>query len=219
MGPTLPAKALVTRSMRVRNDGNFCWRSDPPNPIQLSYHWLRQDGSMAIFEGIRTSLPVSIVGGREITIPMSIATPPQPGAYVLKVMLIHEGVKWAEETGCSIPIQIVESLPESSCRAYTKEELPDWDPAADSSIAVEMITAAMMERFYSRRVDILEIGGGSSPETLALMDRLPDWSIRCLNLDVSYSLLRLCSLHLRYTRPETVSLLFVFVRRCQYVAA
>ncbi|MEN3370524.1 MAG: hypothetical protein V7609_2667 [Verrucomicrobiota bacterium] len=68
-----------------------------PAPIHLSYHWFDADGTIAVFEGLRTPLTPSIDPGTSETYEIKIAAPSEPGEYRLRITLVQTGVRWFDE--------------------------------------------------------------------------------------------------------------------------
>ena len=68
-----------------------------PAPIHLSYHWFDANGTIAVFEGLRTPLTPSIEPGNSETYEIKVAVPPEPGEYRLRIILVQTGVRWFDE--------------------------------------------------------------------------------------------------------------------------
>lgn len=118
--PSLPHKvaylqATLPRMMRVgqmydgsvqlRNDNKVAWvpPSGSANGFSVSYHWITQDGTMVVKEGIRSALPNRVEPGQTLIAPFSIATPQTPGPYILELDLVQEGVTWFSDAGTPGP--------------------------------------------------------------------------------------------------------------------
>ena len=81
----------------LRNTGDRAW---PASQVFIAYHWLR-DERAAVWDGERTHLPRDLRAGSRATVSARLATPSQPGSYVLVVTLVHENVTWFEHRGAS----------------------------------------------------------------------------------------------------------------------
>ncbi len=198
----LPANSLIHRSFRIRNDGDFPWVPSAENGLNLSYHLLRSDGSMALYNGERTILPVEIPTSREITVPVKIRTPAEPGRYILRLVLVREMVRWGDEGAVDVPITVARlAAPKTK-----SPKLPEFTGPADSEIAVQLIEEFVHRGWRTpddeKSLDFMEIGGGNSPESLMIVRRCTARNPRVLNIDVSASLLRLGALHLRHNDPS-----------------
>lgn len=68
-----------------------------PAPIDLSYHWFKQDGSIAIFEGLRTPLIPALEPGASEIYELKVVAPDEPGEYRLRITLVQERVRWFDE--------------------------------------------------------------------------------------------------------------------------
>lgn len=74
-----------------KTDGSFV--------ILATYHWFHADGSLAVWDGLRTKLPADIAKGKSIEVPLSLRAPPEPGRYSLVIDLVQEGALWFADTG------------------------------------------------------------------------------------------------------------------------
>jgi hypothetical protein len=79
----------------LRNTGDRAW---PASQVFVSYHWMR-DGKLAVWDGERTSLPRDLRAGSRAALSAGVATPSQPGSYILVLTLVHENVTWFEHRG------------------------------------------------------------------------------------------------------------------------
>ena len=63
------------------------------------------DGSLIDRDFARAWLPRPLAGGDRADVPMEIATPQQPGRYVLKFDLVSEGIDWFEHCGSTTTVK------------------------------------------------------------------------------------------------------------------
>jgi hypothetical protein len=91
----------------MRNTGNQVW---PVSQVFVSYHWFRDD-RLIVWDGERTLLPRDLRAGSRAALAVRVATPPDPGSYVLKLTLVHELVTWFEHRGATMFIQPVAVRP------------------------------------------------------------------------------------------------------------
>lgn len=92
----LTAGAARELLVRLRNGGSerFSWGDWSP-PVRLSYHWLDTAGHPVVFDGERTVLPADLAPGGTAVVPVHVrAGELEPGAYILEIDLVHEGVRW-----------------------------------------------------------------------------------------------------------------------------
>jgi len=95
-------KPLETNVINVKiyNDTDVTWRNDPFRPINLSYHWLDENGTVILFEGVRTPLPDDGLLGYDSTLAsMKIVAPKEEGKYKLILTMVQELVAWFENIG------------------------------------------------------------------------------------------------------------------------
>ena len=81
----------------LRNTGDRAW---PASQVFVAYHWMR-DERLAVWDGERTPLPRDLRAGSRAAVSAGVATPSQPGSYVLVLTLVHEHVTWFEHRGAS----------------------------------------------------------------------------------------------------------------------
>jgi subtilisin family serine protease len=108
----LPAKgftvAPITAAVKLTNTSNFVWPAGGPNPVRLGFHWMDFAGKTIVWDGQRSLLPADVPVGGQVTVNATIPTPAVPGAYVLKLDLVREGVTWFSGSNvASSPVTIV----------------------------------------------------------------------------------------------------------------
>ena len=98
----IPAKVAagvkIAVPVALRNSGNGLW---PASQVFVSYHWFRDD-RLVVWDGLRTLLPRDLRAGSRAVLSARVATPPEPGSYVLKLSLVHELVAWFENRGATM---------------------------------------------------------------------------------------------------------------------
>jgi Glycosyl transferase family 2 len=82
---------------RLENRSAFKLSSNSPHPVHIAYHWLRPDGSIAIYNGVRSLLipPIPARETRHYFVRFQI--PDEPGFYQLQPALVQEHVRWFDE--------------------------------------------------------------------------------------------------------------------------
>lgn len=94
------SSAAIQMSVTVKNGSRWTLSSRTPNPIHLSYHWIRaSDGQVIVFDGARTQLPRSLAAGDEESLTLNVSTTESPGDYILRVTLVQEGIGWFDDDG------------------------------------------------------------------------------------------------------------------------
>jgi radical SAM protein with 4Fe4S-binding SPASM domain len=111
----LPPDREVTIPVRVWNRGRQTWRAawrdeSCPTPVTLSYHLLRTDRTMMVFEGERTLLPTDVPAGKSVDVALRVRTPPAAGRTILVLDLVLENVTWFQGLGnrpVEVPLTVV----------------------------------------------------------------------------------------------------------------
>jgi hypothetical protein len=67
--------------------------------VLATYHWLRPNGPVVVWDGVRTKLPGDIGKGKSIDVPLTLKAPEEPGKYTLVIDLVQEGALWFADTG------------------------------------------------------------------------------------------------------------------------
>jgi len=81
-------------SVGLTNTGAAAWHASGSTPVRLSYHLLRSDGSVSVWDGERAAIPADVAPGGSVTVPIAITAPPGGGAYLIWFDLVVEGVTW-----------------------------------------------------------------------------------------------------------------------------
>lgn len=95
-----PAQMTVSQVIEVpitlRNTGSITWRWQGGNPFRIGYRYFRGRKALEIDpeRDIRTDLSSEVPPGEQITIPVRVALPTDPGNYTLEIDMVHEGVTW-----------------------------------------------------------------------------------------------------------------------------
>ena len=83
----------------VTNSGNIAWNATGPNPVDLAYRLVDQDGNVVIAEGTRTPLAADVPPGGTAALTLSYVAPSRAGTYTLVIDLVREGVAWFAALG------------------------------------------------------------------------------------------------------------------------
>jgi hypothetical protein len=88
------ANRLVHVPATVRNASSATWPARGATRVALAYHWLDSAGQPVVFEGLRTALPKDVAPGESVELELEIATPREPGDYILELDALRERVAW-----------------------------------------------------------------------------------------------------------------------------
>jgi radical SAM protein with 4Fe4S-binding SPASM domain len=72
---------------------------DFDNVVWLAYHWLSEQGTMLVFDGLRTALDEDLGPGRSAELTMRLAPPARAGRHRLVLDLVVEGATWFSQAG------------------------------------------------------------------------------------------------------------------------
>ena len=87
-------------SVTLANSGTRPWSASGAQQMRLSYHWLRSDGSTAVWDGARApAFTNDVQPGQTVTVQLPVIAPPALGAYTLRLDLVQEGVTWFSGEG------------------------------------------------------------------------------------------------------------------------
>jgi len=185
---SLPAGQSITRSIRIRNEGQSILSSAGSCPVHISYHWADERGHVIVFEGVRSALPVEFPPGEELTVCVSIETPERPGKYRLQVRVVQEFVAWHETTGLDIPVTLKPQIHHSLSDAERVDA--DYEYKTDVIASRQFLMQRYPIRADGPRYLLLEIGGGVYPLAIPLSRDRAD----VVSFDVSFAQCQLGSL-------------------------
>ena len=110
------------------NRGSLAWKSYGANPVHLSYHLLKSDGTSLRYDNPRTLFPrpVSPAGRFEGEIHVDTLSLPRPGNYVVEIDVVHEQVTWFGHKGSQIlRIPVIVNELSSDLEPITLAQLSD----------------------------------------------------------------------------------------------
>ncbi len=102
--------AITTIATEVRNTSSAPWASEIA--MTLGNHWRAADGTMLRVDDGRAPMGAAVEAGTAITTTLEVQAPIEPGAYLLELDLVVEGVAWFADRGSpttTIPVQVVPS--------------------------------------------------------------------------------------------------------------
>jgi hypothetical protein len=105
-------KEVIEIPVSVKNTSNETWLAkNGEKSVFLAYHWRDKNDKMIVQEGIRTPLPNDIAPGSSIKLLAKVASPDQPGSYILQITMVQEFVAWFHDQGAKtldIPVNVTE---------------------------------------------------------------------------------------------------------------
>jgi glycosyltransferase involved in cell wall biosynthesis len=98
----------LSLEVELENRSPYALASELPNPIHLSYHWLDENGAMAVFDGPRSLLHPPLPPGGRGSYRVAVTAPESPGRYTLRLALVQEHVRWLDEPhpGADWPVEV-----------------------------------------------------------------------------------------------------------------
>jgi hypothetical protein len=91
----MPSGATARYRVRVRNDAPEEWSPQ----MNFSYRWVRRDGTVAIFDGLRTRVERPPPPGKTLEADVTVEASLPAGDYVLVIDVVEEGVAWFADVG------------------------------------------------------------------------------------------------------------------------
>ncbi|MGG6270198.1 methyltransferase domain-containing protein [Leptolyngbya sp. AN03gr2] len=158
---TMQAGIEFTGNVRIENIGTVVISSQEIDPVLSSYHWRTETGEMSVFDGCRTPFPIDLSAGQQLTLPLKIQTPDEPGKYILELTLLQEGKAWLDGDAKQIPIQVIaEPLPDHTANWKKTDQALSYTEDHDRSL--ELLKDRLAKTGKSR-LKLLEIGGNVHP--------------------------------------------------------
>jgi hypothetical protein len=121
-------------AIKVKNTGSVAWKPFAESGLMLGNHWLSSCGDIAVWSDGRAPLKRRLEPGRRAFMTLEVVAPSQPGAYVLEIDLVHEGIRWfgdVTDTPLHIPVCV--------------------RPADNSTISLSSRRKSVTSRFMSLR--------------------------------------------------------------------
>lgn len=91
---SVPASGTFVVAVMLNNNGTDTWKSTAPGLVNLSYHWYDASGATVIWDGARTPLGGDVAPTQSRMVQLTVTAPSAPGAYLLRIALVQEGVGW-----------------------------------------------------------------------------------------------------------------------------
>lgn len=98
---SLEPSQMTTLRIAVTNNSDVAWRHDipPGRHIEIGNHWLNEDGTMAICDDGRASLPGTIGPGESFEVALRVQAPRKAANYLIEIDLVQELTCWFAEKG------------------------------------------------------------------------------------------------------------------------
>jgi stage II sporulation protein D len=91
---SVAASTAFVVSVTLTNTGTEMWKSTAPGLVNVSYHWYDLSGATVIWDGARTPLGADVAPTQQRVVQLAVTAPSAPGAYLLRIALVQEGVGW-----------------------------------------------------------------------------------------------------------------------------
>jgi len=102
----LRVNSLVNLPLTITNLGQQPLSSFSTPPLMISYHWRHSSGDIAVWDGLRTSLPYTLRKGDREDLLITVQAPAEPGDYVLEITLLHENARWYDDVIPGLPVRV-----------------------------------------------------------------------------------------------------------------
>lgn len=108
--------AFVRLPIRIVNRGLTPVSSSIRPSVLLTYHWLRESGDVADWNGLRTALPRTLYPGESDDLMLMVHAPADSGSYCLAVTLVEEHVKWYDDEIAGLPLKIMTTVSKAAAK-------------------------------------------------------------------------------------------------------
>lgn len=200
MPGTLVAGQTTYRTLRIRNGFPTKYMATiGSQPFHVSYHMYNRHGDVVVFDGPRTRFPVPLKPGAELSVPVTIHAPEQPGTYRFTFHVVEETVQW-HDAFFEVTLDVVKPAK----RVAAKPGL-QGDFVYDADVAAVGETLARAVQLTGKsEIDALELACGLHPQIL--LHRVP--ARRAVCMDLCFPELQLANIFYREAnRPQN----FTFV--------
>jgi len=114
--PIVEPASVLKLSCEVENLGSACMLSLPPNPVFVSYKWFdAKTGQRFEHEGLRTSLPGTLLPRGHAKCELIVRTPAVEGEFILRATLVQEYISWFDDldaaSACNVRVTVRSAAP------------------------------------------------------------------------------------------------------------
>ena len=122
----------VALSVRVTNASAIAWPAN--TPLNVGNHWLARDGAVLVADDRRVAIALPLAPGASTTLTFEAPRPAVPGADVLELDVVHEGVAWFAWHGSpSLRLDVGLPAPGTSASNHTASSANPVSPPASPS--------------------------------------------------------------------------------------
>ncbi|WP_233854953.1 Wzt carbohydrate-binding domain-containing protein [Paraburkholderia sp. HD33-4] len=90
-------------SAKLHNSSDQNWTNVDRFAINVSYHWLDQEGRVIVFDGLRSPIEtVRLRSGASTDVRVRVLAPPAPGLYHLSILPVQEANQWLDDCGFTV---------------------------------------------------------------------------------------------------------------------
>jgi SAM-dependent methyltransferase len=193
----LPPDQDQLANVRFENVGTAPMRHAGEGRVTIATRWARANGETLDMQDIRTPLPLDILPGRAITVPVRFQTPRVEGDAELSLVLVEEGVRFLDDDTHKVSIHIVnENRPQPWAGWSFNQDQRDYDQ--DHVRGLELLEGWVKDHAPAHP-RILEIGGNAIP----MIERLEG---DLHNVDVDLLGLQICAMRQRQAGRSMTSI-------------
>ncbi len=120
----LEAGSSLVVAVEIRNRGTEPW--DPAAGFKVSYHWMRRDGEVVVWDGLRTELSVSVAPDEVVRLESRVEVPAVQGTLGIQWDVVQEGVSWLSEIDPDPPGPIFAEIQRSHAFSVVYGGGPRW---------------------------------------------------------------------------------------------
>lgn len=156
----------------LRNNGKFALSSEGKTPVYLSYSWERLHSTKlrksVRIEGLRTPLLINLEPGARLAMAILVKSPKVAGRYRLRLLPVHEDVRWIDEAALDVEIPVVNETADPLDVRWPGDKI-QRDYYQDHRSGIDLLKSWIASTIQSSQLTMLELGGNASP----LIDELP----------------------------------------------
>ena len=171
-------------NVRFENVGRVLMPSAGFRRITLTCVWRDAGGGAVPTGDLRTPLPVDVAPGRQMTLPIRLRAPTEPGRYTITLTMVAEGLSWLNEDARTIGVQVRRR---TAFRPSPKRAaIPAQTGAGGRDQANgRTLLATWLKRHAPVQPRILEIGGNALPAIEGIPGDLYNVDLDLLGLQVA----------------------------------
>lgn len=137
--------------INLKNNGKERLVSLPSYPVNISYHWLKTDGTCEVYDGLRTGILPALNPKEQRDLQVDIVAPQEHGEYQLQIDLVQEGCFWLQEITNKPLLNISAKVEQNPDECRSEESKVDTFEIKDDEINVEEIMEKIRENIKERK--------------------------------------------------------------------